>query len=474
MLAISRMRDLVARKHKWKKNCPSHLAWTGVVIHHWLASVSATSCFFHFCVVARSSFGWLILNFWMEKPPNSCALRKHVQCGQSHLLSWNSGCGEPHQWSQSHLLISYLNVWHTDTKSFVMALELDRLNWGWQWQGNLWHWHRCLKKSNLMIHVKRNIDSCSTAAKFSGFGSTPKECRADSTLKALQHPGQGSKTGPSQACRIVSWFRLTRPLKASAQHVLLRNLDYIDYDPGRMFCTPCTWASKKSWCKMGGQDVVITFWTAPIWSSLTTRQRTRIQAHNDPGPTAYWTRTQGKQEISTVPWLVLLFLERWSWIQRTSDILQIQKKYRYIVHIMAFWADPTKNRAKIRNRKRIHRSLAECRQPRTSNLWRLCCIWFLKTRLLYILGLDNCKAGVQKLEGAFPYIFQNTPRSAISPDPFACLRWSSCSRSGSREFELWSAAWIRSGSLIFHVEGSGVYHSAWTGDFPSHAGQHDW
>lgn len=36
-----------------------------------------------------------------------------------------------------------------------------------------------------------------------GFGSTPKECRADSTLKALQ------------------------------------NLDYIDYDPGRMFCTPC-------------------------------------------------------------------------------------------------------------------------------------------------------------------------------------------------------------------------------------------
>eukprot|EP00913_Durusdinium_trenchii_P010729 g10065.t1 len=36
-----------------------------------------------------------------------------------------------------------------------------------------------------------------------GFGSTPKECRSDSTLKALQ------------------------------------NLDYIDYDPGRMLCTPC-------------------------------------------------------------------------------------------------------------------------------------------------------------------------------------------------------------------------------------------
>ena len=31
----------------------------------------------------------------------------------------------------------------------------------------------------------------------------------------------------------------------------------------------------------------------------------------------------------------------------------------------------------------------------------------------------------------------------------------------------------QAGSLIFRVEGSG-HHSAGTGDFPSHAGQHDW
>ena len=64
----------------------------------------------------------------------------------------------------------------------------------------------------------------------------------------------------------VSWFWLTRPLKASAHLVLLRNLDYIDYDPGRMFCTPCTWASKNLGAKWANKMLISQ--TAPIWRLL--------------------------------------------------------------------------------------------------------------------------------------------------------------------------------------------------------------
>ena len=75
-----------------------------------------------------------------------------------------------------------------------------------------------------------------------------------------------------------------------------------------------------------------------------------------------------------------------------------------------------KNRAKIRNRKRIHRSPCWVADSHVRAIYevRLCCIWFLKTRLLYILGLDNCKAGVQKLEGAFPS-FSKTPQGPPYP-----------------------------------------------------------
>lgn len=102
MLAISRMRDLVAGKHKWKKNRPSHL----LVNPHCMNRSGDTSSicvgfshllFFPFLCRCTLEF-WLAHSELLDgKNPNSCALRKHVQCGQSHLLSWNSGCGEPHQ-----------------------------------------------------------------------------------------------------------------------------------------------------------------------------------------------------------------------------------------------------------------------------------------------------------------------------------------------------------------------------------------
>ena len=74
MLAIARMRDLVAAKHKWKKNRPSHLLFNP----HCMNPCGDTSSicvgfghllFLRFCVVVSSIFGWLILNFWMEKLP---------------------------------------------------------------------------------------------------------------------------------------------------------------------------------------------------------------------------------------------------------------------------------------------------------------------------------------------------------------------------------------------------------------------
>ena len=81
-------------------------------------------------------------------------------------------------------------------------------------------------------------------------------------------------------------------------------------------------------------------------------------------------------------------------------------------------------------------------------------VLFLNIRLLYILGLDNCKAGVQNW---CKHTFSKTPQGPPNAGPFAtCLRWSSCSRSGSREFELWSAAWIRLGLWFSMSKGVGI------------------
>lgn len=97
--------------------------------------------------------------------------------------------------------------------------------------------------------------------------------------------------------------------------------------------------------------------------------------------------------------------------QETS--FRFKKRYRYTVHVMASWAHPTKNRAKIRNRFIAHLLSADsC--VRAIYEVRLCCIWFLKIRLLYILGLDNCKAGVQKWEMHFHH-FPKHPKVRHMP-----------------------------------------------------------
>ena len=161
--------------------------------------------------------------------------------------------------------------------------------------------------------------------------------------------------------------------------------------------------------------------------------------------------------------------------QETS--FRFKKRYRYTVHVMASWAHPTKNRAKIRNRKRIHRSLAECRQPRTSNLWSQVVLYLVfENQAIVHTRPGQLQGGSSKIGSAFPS-FSKTPQGP----PYLLIHWQHVwgevhvqevvHANSSCEALLGSGLGL--GLWFFHVEGSG-YHSAWTGDFPSHAGQHDW